>query len=75
MALSMPTKEMRKEDNYGKRISRIYAEETPNKTYELKILPLSQEDIDANKSSVQAALDGIELEDLKLMDGEVKQRR
>ncbi len=66
----MPTKEMRKEDNYGEKTSRIYAEETPNNTYELKILPLSQEDIDANKSSVKAALDGIELEDLKLMDGE-----
>jgi hypothetical protein len=47
-----------------------YPDYSPVKTYELKILPLSQAEIDASKSSVQAALAGIELADLKLMDGE-----
>jgi len=47
-----------------------YPDDTPIKSYELKILPLSQADIDANKPSVQAALAGIQLENLKLADGE-----
>lgn len=47
-----------------------YPSDTPIKTYELQLSPLSQAEVDANKPAIQAALDGIQLENLKLMDGE-----
>ena len=47
-----------------------YPENTPVKTYELTILPYSQEEADAGKVSVKAALETITLDELKIIGGE-----